>query len=534
MARNVRLNKKDREAASRRLAGKTVKFADGTLGTVTRVTRASIVVRSMADGIQRPYAVVRSFLRGDLVFVDKYDQGYFTSLLRRLGVDAFDDGDDRGGMSRDESVEPPIVRTPQVEQLDVAGNIRLVCFFKNVKEEDLVKHMSGVGFDGFDASLEKGLEKNPYVALREAEYYLGCSIEQLLVTFEEFLQRTFKECCSAKEWEWTEPKSTHAENGVLVRGVKCVNKDGERFFFMHAAYPDDNLRQCDAIQANFGRLSHSLSELHALRHNILQPRSDTIAAFEAAFKGARGASGKTPAANTSSSSNAAPVHEPTLSKNARRKAARYGKVPSGAKATPADASGMATEKQAKPIHVNEFLVRRSYGSHRTNGHSLEPIRATVSILPRSGGCPAPVEFDAYWCPKCRKYFMGEGTYTKLKRRGYICCKVVEEKDLGTKGVGDGLYGNLASESILHMYGYTVNQQYDLSEAERRTIISFVIENRIQSAQDIAHLLEWLISQRESNPRMSVAVSRWRADLTFVKRYKKPTRTVRVDRIYAKI
>lgn len=85
-----------------------------------------------------------------------------------------------------------------------------------------------------------------------------------------------------------------------------------------------------------------------------------------------------------------------------------------------------------------------------------------------------------------------------------------------------------------MYGYTVNQQDNLSEAERRTIISFVIENRIQTAQDIAHLLEWLISQREGNPRMAVAVSRWRSDLTFVKRYKKPMRTVRVDRIYAKI
>ncbi|MDO4539126.1 MAG: hypothetical protein Q4B54_13260, partial [Coriobacteriales bacterium] len=222
MTKNVRLNKKDREAASRRLRGKTVRFADGTLGTVTRVTRASIVVRSMTDGIQRPYAVVRSFLRGDLAFVDKYDQGYFTSLLRRLGVDAFDNADDRGGMSRDEIAEPPVARTPQVEQLDVAGTIRLVCFFKNVDEEELIKHMGDVGFVGFDESLEKGLEQNPYVALREAEYYLGCSIEQLLVTFEEFLQRTFKECGSAKEWEWTEPKSTHAEGGVLVRGVKCV------------------------------------------------------------------------------------------------------------------------------------------------------------------------------------------------------------------------------------------------------------------------------------------------------------------------
>ena len=130
--------------------------------------------------------------------------------------------------------------------------------------------------------------------------------------------------------------------------------------------------------------------------------------------------------------------------------------------------------------------------------------------------------------------MGESTYLRLKRQGYICCKVVEEKDLGTKRTGDGLYGNLASESILHMYGYNVNQQDDLSEAERQTIISFVIENGIQTTQDIAHLLEWLISQREGNARMSVAVSRWRADLKFVKRYHKPTRKVKVDRIYAKI
>ena len=130
--------------------------------------------------------------------------------------------------------------------------------------------------------------------------------------------------------------------------------------------------------------------------------------------------------------------------------------------------------------------------------------------------------------------MTEGTYIRLKRQGYICCKVVEEKDLGTKKAGEGVYGKLASESILHMYGYTVNQQDNLSESERRTIISFVIENRIQSTQDIAHLLEWLISQREGNPRMSVAVSRWRAGLSYVKHYRKPTRKVRVDSIYAKV
>ena len=40
---------------------------------------------------------------------------------------------------------------------------------------------------------------------------------------------------------------------------------------------------------------------------------------------------------------------------------------------------------------------------------------------------------------------------------YICCKVIEEKDLDTgKSKGSGPFGNLAQESILHMYGYTVS------------------------------------------------------------------------------
>ena len=36
----------------------------------------------------------------------------------------------------------------------------------------------------------------------------------------------------------------------------------------------------------------------------------------------------------------------------------------------------------------------------TSGHRLDPVRASVSVLPRDGGGPLPVEFDAWWCPKC--------------------------------------------------------------------------------------------------------------------------------------
>ena len=62
----------------------------------------------------------------------------------------------------------------------------------------------------------------------------------------------------------------------------------------------------------------------------------------------------------------------------------------------------------------------------------------------------------------------------------------------------------------------------------------MIENGIQTAQEVAHLLEWLISQREHNPRMAVAVGRWRADLSFVRHYHRPSRKVRVDSVYARL
>ncbi len=39
---------------------------------------------------------------------------------------------------------------------------------------------------------------------------------------------------------------------------------------------------------------------------------------------------------------------------------------------------------------------------------------------------------------------------------------IEEKDLDTRAVGEGFYNNIASESILHLYVYNVNQKENLS------------------------------------------------------------------------
>jgi hypothetical protein len=41
---------------------------------------------------------------------------------------------------------------------------------------------------------------------------------------------------------------------------------------------------------------------------------------------------------------------------------------------------------------------------------------------------------------------------------------------------------------LHLYVYNVNQKENLSRDERHAIIAFVIENKVQTAREIAVLL----------------------------------------------
>lgn len=534
VARRSRANRKGRvrlaEAEASRLDGllcnANVVTKDGLEGHVTRITCGGIQVAFPMSHTIRPYPIYDSIVTGELRFKEIDSQKEMLhSLYEAAGSAGIQTLPEWEQVSKESD-------KPFVSQVDVPGNIRLALFLKNVDVDRYLLHMKRVGLTGFEESINEGVNQSPFLTLRETAYYLGCSLELLLSSFEEYLRHMLGECTAPAGWSWSEPVRDRTTEGNPHLRVRCKNSDERRSFVVHAVYDVETYRSCKAMQVVTVDKRPETNEYHTMKFAVLDPKPETVSAFVAAYESAGG----TLARPAATSSPPMPVTKPVPT------AASAG-LAAGATLTsvrPAVAAPLKQRpdapggRQAKPIHVNEFLVRRSYGSHRANGHSLEPIRATVSILPKWGGDPIPVEFDAYWCPKCRKYFMGDGTYLKLKRRGYICCKVVEEKDLGTRRTGDGLYGNLASESILHMYGYTVNQQDNLSEAERQTIISFVIENGIQSAQDVAHLLEWLISQREANPRMAVAVGRWRADLRFAKRYHKPTRKVRVDSIYAKI
>lgn len=179
------------------------------------------------------------------------------------------------------------------------------------------------------------------------------------------------------------------------------------------------------------------------------------------------------------------------------------------------------------IRPKDFMVRMTLGSHSGNGHSLESVRGLVALISYGKGEPRLVSFRGYWCPKCSKYFVTEETYRQIKNQGYICCKVVEQEDLKRESKGSTGHMNLAPESVAHMYGYNVNASKGLSAQQRQTILSFLIENHIQTIGQLESLIEFFIERRRNMPNMRHAVSCWKEDLDFLYDYRKPICTVRV-------
>ena len=59
----------------------------------------------------------------------------------------------------------------------------------------------------------------------------------------------------------------------------------------------------------------------------------------------------------------------------------------------------------------------------------------------------------------------------------------------------------------------------LTATGRQKILAVIIDNKIMSKSEIISYIDFFISQRSSNSRMEVAISKWEADREFVENYK---------------
>lgn len=197
----------------------------------------------------------------------------------------------------------------------------------------------------------------------------------------------------------------------------------------------------------------------------------------------------------------------------------------------ASAQAAPAPADARTIGIHTLVVRCHYGGHDKHGHMLTRVTALVNVLPRRGGDIHPVQVRAYWCPKCNQYFLLEDDYLALKRKGIICCRVIEQEAY-LKDSEPARDIQLAQVSIIHSYGYNVRADNGLTELDRQDILAFLIENHIQTAQEIAGHLEWCIDYMGRSPSRAAACAKWQADLEYVRNYRPPVRQVKVDAIFA--
>lgn len=78
------------------------------------------------------------------------------------------------------------------------------------------------------------------------------------------------------------------------------------------------------------------------------------------------------------------------------------------------------------------------------------------------------------------------------------------------------YDDLKAESILKVYGYTVNEKDNLSSHYRQELLSEIIDLNIMSASQIVRFLKFLI---QSRPHQPIAQGKWANDKRFVENYK---------------
>ena len=174
-----------------------------------------------------------------------------------------------------------------------------------------------------------------------------------------------------------------------------------------------------------------------------------------------------------------------------------------------------TQSLLPEIGLKDFVVRENVFKCMHNKHKIDNVVAMINI--DDNGKRKQIKISAGYCSQCKIYFIMDSTYQNLKKKGMVLCRVTDKKNYMKSGYINGM--KLAQESLLMQYGYNVSQMEGLTATGRQKILAVIIDNKIMSKSEIISYIDFFISQRSSNSRMGVAISKWEADREFVENYK---------------
>ena len=170
------------------------------------------------------------------------------------------------------------------------------------------------------------------------------------------------------------------------------------------------------------------------------------------------------------------------------------------------------------IDARDFVVRRTVFKCRYKDHNLQNIVGLIDIINKKGEI-RPMKITAGYCTECKIFFIMESVYQNLKIKGTPVCRVSNEKAyLSNNAFANGM--DLAQESVLKQYGYSVAQEDGLTSMARRKILALIIDNHILTKNEVIGYLDFFINQRKNQSRFEKAIDKWESDREFVAEYQK--------------
>ena len=133
-----------------------------------------------------------------------------------------------------------------------------------------------------------------------------------------------------------------------------------------------------------------------------------------------------------------------------------------------------------------------------------------------------------YSPRTKRYEPIHATYDSREGECFIDITLFRNfiNEFGNPGIkvypgisfgGSFLNRDLSDESLLHAYGYNVNSNDNLNDAERQSMIAEIIDLELMQQRKIVDLLTWLVKTRK-NVRLETK-NKWERDIVFTLNYK---------------
>ena len=192
------------------------------------------------------------------------------------------------------------------------------------------------------------------------------------------------------------------------------------------------------------------------------------------------------------------------------------------------------------ITAHDFVVRQNVFKCRCKGHVIRDIQAMIATINRQGDV-SEIAVSAGYCPDCNTYFMMDSIYNKIKHSGIPICRTMDSKSYEKSDFTNSSYGNLASESVLKQFGYSVSVVDDIPSIQRKKILASIVDNKVLTKSEVISYLNYFINYRKNQKKddgslkYAHAISCWREDLDWLDTYDvEKAEVVRVKRIITTI